>query len=102
MTEYPKFLRPVTAPAADVGKAITFDAPLKLDCGRTLFPLTVAYMTYGALNADKSNAILICLALTGDKFVASVNPITGKPGWWSGMVGPGEAIGAARCFVLCA
>ena len=104
MTEVPKFLRPVTAPAADIGTAITFgaDRPLKLDCGRALTPLTVAYMTYGRLNAAKSNAILVCHALTGDQFVASEHPITGKPGWWSTMVGPGKPIDTDRFFVICA
>src|SRR3954468_13938221 len=83
MTEAPKCLRPVTAHAADIGKAVSFGPhkPLKLDCGRTLSPFTIAYMTYGALNEAKSNAVLVCHALTGDQFVASDHPITGKPGW---------------------
>ena len=81
MTEAPRFLRPVTAPSADVGMAVTFETPLRLDCGRDLAPFTVAYITYGKLNAAKSNAVLICHALTGDQFVASDHPITGKPGW---------------------
>ena len=102
MTETPRFLRPVTAPAADIGQAVTFaDRPLKLDCGRSLSPFTVAYMTYGRLNADKSNAILICHALTGDQFVASDHPITGKPGWWTSLVGPGKPIDTDRFFVIC-
>jgi len=102
MTEAPRFLRPVKAPAANVGKAVTFDAPLPLDCGRSLVPFTIAYMTYGTLNADKSNAVLICHALTGDQFVASDHPITGKPGWWTTMVGPGKPIDTDRFFVICA
>src|SRR6185369_13921089 len=102
MTEAPRFLRPVTAPSADVGMAVTFDVPLKLDCGRELAPFTVAYMTYGTLNAAKSNAILICHALTGDQFVASEHPVTGKPGWWTMMVGPGRPIDTDRFFVICA
>ena len=104
MTEVPKFLRPVTAPAADIGKAISFgaDRPLTLDCGRELTPFTIAYMTYGQLNAAKSNAVLVCHALTGDQFVASEHPITGKPGWWSTMVGPGKPIDTDRFFVICA
>ena len=102
MTEAPRFLRPVTAPSADVGLAVTFQTPLQLDCGRALAPFTVAYMTYGTLNADKSNAILICHALTGDQFVASEHPITGKPGWWITMVGPGKPIDTDRFFVICA
>ena len=104
MTEVPKFLRPITAPGADIGQAVTFgpDQPLKLDCGRELAPFTVAYMTYGQLNPTRSNAVLICHALTGDQFVASEHPVTGKPGWWSTMVGPGKPIDTDRFFVICA
>src|SRR3954468_24809953 len=102
MTEAPRFLRPVTTPSANVGRAVTFETPLRLDCGRSLAPFTVAYMTYGTLNAQKSNAILICHALTGDQFVASDHPITGKPGWWTTMVGPGKPIDTDRFFVICA
>ena len=65
------------------------DQPLKLDCGIDLAPFQIAYQTYGELNADRSNAILICHALTGDQHVANVHPVTGKPGWWETMVGPG-------------
>ncbi len=97
----PKFLRPVTRTDADVGHAISFDAPLELDCGKTLGPLTVAYMTYGTLNAEHSNAVLVCHALTGDQFVASSHPVTGKPGWWDTMVGPGKPIDTDRFFVVC-
>lgn len=104
MTEIanPRFLRPVTASDADVGRAITFDAPLLLDCGRSLSPITVAYMTYGTLNASRSNVVLICHALTMDQFVSSAHPITGKPGWWEDMVGPGKPIDTDRFFVVCA
>ena len=59
-------------------------------------------MTYGTLNAAKSNAILVCHALTGDQFVASEHPVTGKPGWWNVMVGPGRPIDTDRFFVICA
>jgi homoserine O-acetyltransferase len=59
-------------------------------------------MTYGTLNRAKSNAILICHALTGDQFVASEHPVTGKPGWWNMMVGPGRPIDTDRFFVICA
>ena len=103
-TANPRFLRPVIAADADVGQAITFgpDKPLILDCGKTLSPLTVAYMTYGALNAKRSNAVLVCHALTMDQFVASAQPVTGKPGWWDMMVGPGKPIDTDRFFVVCA
>ncbi len=101
-TGNPKFLRPVTATDADIGQAMRFETPLVLDCGKVLSPFTVAYMTYGTLNAAKSNAVLVCHALTGDQFVASDHPLTGKPGWWDTMVGPGKPIDTDRFFVVCA
>lgn len=76
--------------------------PLRLDCGVALGPLRVAYQTYGTLNAAKSNAILICHALTGDQFVAETHPVTGKAGWWETMVGPGKPLDTERYFVFCA
>lgn len=75
--------------------------PLKLDCGLDLGPYQIAYTTYGKLNADRSNAVLVCHALTGDQHVANVNPITGKPGWWTTMIGPGKVIDTDRFFVIC-
>jgi homoserine O-acetyltransferase/O-succinyltransferase len=100
----PEFLRPLTAPDADKGDAVKFgqDAALLLDGGRSLAPWTLAYMTYGRLNAERSNAVLVCHALTGDQFVASPHPVTGKPGWWETMVGPGRPIDTNRFFVICA
>ena len=77
------------------------DRKLRLDCGVELGPYRVAYQTYGTLNADKSNAILICHALTGDQFVADQHPVTGKPGWWESLVGPGKIIDPARYFIIC-
>jgi homoserine O-acetyltransferase len=74
---------------------------MRLDCGFELENFTVAYSTYGTLNADKSNAILICHALTGDHFVADYHPVTGKPGWWSMLVGPGRPIDTDRYFIIC-
>ena len=77
------------------------DQPLRLDSGQSIAPLQIAYQTYGELNADKSNAILVCHALTGDQHVASDNPVTGKPGWWETVVGPGKPIDTDRFFVIC-
>ncbi|CTQ58545.1 homoserine O-acetyltransferase MetX [Roseibium album] len=76
--------------------------PLELDSGTRLGPWQIAYETYGTLNAEKSNAILVCHALTGDQYVASTNPVTGKPGWWQLMVGPGKPIDTDHYFVICA
>ena len=75
--------------------------PLRLDSQRQLAPYRIAYKTYGVLNAAKSNAILVTHALTGDQYVASPHPITGKPGWWETMVGPGKPIDTDRFFVIC-
>ena len=77
------------------------DRPIRLDCGVELGPITVAYQTYGRLNADRSNAILICHALTGDHYVADPHPITGKPGWWAELVGPGRVFDTDRYFLIC-
>jgi homoserine O-acetyltransferase len=77
------------------------DQPLKLDAGVELAPFQIAYKTYGTLNAARSNAVLICHALTGDQHVANVHPLTGKPGWWETMVGPGRPIDTGRYFVIC-
>jgi len=77
------------------------DEPLKLDAGSTLAPFQIGYQTYGTLNRDRSNAVLICHALTGDQHVANVHPVTGKPGWWETMVGPGKPIDTERYFVIC-
>jgi homoserine O-acetyltransferase len=78
------------------------DKPLRLDCGVELGPFTFAYQTYGTLNEDKSNAILVCHALSGDQFVAEPHPVTGKPGWWHLMVGPGKPLNTERYFIICA
>ncbi len=77
------------------------DKPLKLDAGVSLSPFQIAYTTYGTLNADKSNAIMVCHALTGDQYVAQVHPVTRKNGWWETLIGPGKPIDPARYFVIC-
>jgi homoserine O-acetyltransferase/O-succinyltransferase len=78
------------------------DRPLAMEAGVALTPLTIAYQTYGALNAAKSNAILVCHALTGDQHVANRHPVTGREGWWTTMVGPGRPLDTDRFFVICA
>src|SRR5205085_3518737 len=96
--------RPMKAPEENAGQALRLgsERPLVLDSGKQLSPVTIAYLTYGTLNADRSNAVLICHALSGDQFVASTHPVTGKPGWWDYAVGPGKPINTDRFFVICA
>ncbi len=83
-------------------QSVHFAAPFGLDCGHALPGVEVAYCTYGALNADASNAVLVCHALTGDQYAAERHPLTGKPGWWEAVVGPGRPIDSDRFFVICA
>ena len=78
------------------------DEPLKLVSGKQLSPFTVAFQTYGELNPQKSNAVLVCHALTGDQYVANPHPLTGKPGWWDRLVGPGKVVDTNKLFVICA
>ncbi|MGE0769054.1 MAG: homoserine O-acetyltransferase [Hyphomicrobiaceae bacterium] len=92
--------REVDEPSSEVVRFT--DRPLELDGGQVLDTFQVAYCTYGTLNADRSNAILVCHALTGDQYVASRNPVTGKPGWWEIMIGAGKPIDTDRYFVICA
>jgi homoserine O-acetyltransferase len=78
------------------------DEPMPLDGGASLGPFTIAYQTYGRLDARRANAILVCHALTGDQFVAETHPVTGKPGWWESMVGRGLPLDTERYFIVCA
>ena len=74
---------------------------LKLESGDIIDSFKLAFKTYGKLNADKTNAILVCHALTGDQYVVGNNPITGREGWWSRMVGPNKPIDTNKFFVIC-
>ncbi|HYZ24471.1 MAG TPA: homoserine O-acetyltransferase [Rhodopila sp.] len=80
---------------------VTFDDGLVLECGTRLPKHTIAFRTYGTLNAARSNAVLVCHALTGDQYLAETHPITGKPGWWEAVVGPGRPVDTDRFFVIC-
>jgi homoserine O-acetyltransferase len=84
-----------------LSRHVVLPGPLRLDGGGLLSPVEIGYETYGTLNADGSNALLICHALTGDQHVASPHPRTGKPGWWTRLVGEGKPIDPARHFVIC-
>ena len=84
-------------------KTWTFDSPLALDCGRSLSPVTQAYETYGELNPQRDNAILIFHALSGDAHVAGYHaPDDPKPGWWDCLVGPGKPFDTSKYFIVCA
>src|ERR1700729_3088438 len=89
--------------AADAnGGVIAFgaDQPLRLDSGGQIADLEIAYQAYGRLNAEKSNAILVCHALSLDQHVALGNPATGRPGWWANLVGPGRSLDPDRHFII--
>lgn len=88
--------------AATAGFRFTMPMPLVLQSGVKLAPVTIAYQTYGQLNADASNCVLVCHALTGDHFVAGTHPVTGRPGWWDALVGPGRVLDTDRFFIVCA
>ena len=83
------------------GFILKCDEELILDSGKSLDKVEIAYQTYGKLNSDKSNAILVCHALTGDQFPAEKNPITKKKGWWDLMIGPGKTVDTEKYFVIC-
>src|SRR3954447_370885 len=74
--------------------------PLRLDSGASLRDLEIAYKTYGRLNDARTNAVLVCHALTGDQHAGSVNPVTGRPGWWTSVIGPGLPLDPERFFII--
>jgi len=83
-----------------IPQAIDFTAPLALACGRTLDAYRLMIETYGTLNADASNAILICHALSGHHHAAGFHEGDSKPGWWNSAIGPGKAIDTNKFFVV--
>jgi len=78
------------------------DEPFRLESGATLSPVTLAYETYGRLNAQRSNALLVCHALSGGAHAAGyLSPDDAQPGWWDDCIGPGKAFDTDRFFVIC-
>ncbi len=99
-------IMPDTIPADSVGlvetKYKTIKKPLSLDCGRSLPEFTLAYETYGKLNQEKNNAILICHALSGDQHAAGYYGMEDrKPGWWDNCIGPGKPFDTNLFFIVC-
>ncbi len=82
-------------------KYFTIDEDLKLTSGKTLSNVELAYETYGELNSAKTNAILVCHALTGDAHAAGWHSGDAKPGWWEIIIGPGKALDTDKYFVIC-
>lgn len=96
---------PSSFPDDSVGLVIPqrqlFEEPLALDCGRTLSSYELVYETYGTLNAERSNAVLICHALSGDHHAAGYHHVSDKkPGWWDSCIGPGKPIDSNRFFIV--
>jgi len=83
------------------GHRMRLPSAVHLDCGVAFEPITIAYQTYGKLNAERSNAILVCHALTGDQFAAEPHPLTGKAGWWDLIIGEDKPLDTSRYFVIC-
>ncbi len=83
------------------GHVMALKEPIRLDNGTLLDNISVAYQAYGTLNIDKSNVVLLCHALSMDQHAANPHPITGKPGWWNFMIGPGKVIDTDRFYVVC-
>ncbi len=83
-------------------QTLVFDEPLTLECQRVLPSFELVIETYGTLNADKTNAILICHALSGSHHAAGFHSIDdAKPGWWDAMIGPNKAIDTNEFYVVC-
>ncbi len=85
-----------------IPQKLTVDTPLKLVCGKTLSSYEIVYETYGELNRDRTNAVLICHALSGHHHAAGYHsPDDKKPGWWDSAIGPGKPIDTTKFFVVC-
>ena len=82
-------------------KFLNIDYPFVLESGKSLDNITVAYETYGELNKEKNNAILICHALTGDAHAAGWHNGDRKPGWWEMIIGPGKVLDSEKYFIIC-
>jgi homoserine O-acetyltransferase len=80
---------------------VTFAGEMPLQSGASLGPITLAYETYGRLNEARTNAVMVCHALSGSSHAAGVYAGEEKPGWWDNMIGPGKAIDTDRYFVIC-
>ena len=98
---------PENLPTDSVGlvttETMTFKEPLPLECGAVLDKATLAYEAYGELNADASNAVLICHALSSYQHAAGYHSMEDKkPGWWDTCIGPGKPIDTNRFYVVCA
>ncbi len=97
---------PETIPEDSVGlvspQTMQFDEPLEFACGRSIKSYQLVYETYGQLNANKSNAVLICHALSGHHHAAGYHSMDDKtPGWWETCIGPGKPIDTDKFFVVC-
>ncbi len=79
---------------------LAVDEPLRLDCGAEIGSFPMAYRTYGTLNEDKSNAILVCHGLTGDQYMLEKHPVTGKDGWWKVIAGKGKPLDTDKFFLI--
>lgn len=104
MTATSSFVYPADSVGAVSPQWLRIDTPLTLACGRTLNACDIVYETYGTLNADASNAVLICHALSGHHHAAGYHagedPAKAKPGWWDAAIGPGKVIDTSRFFVV--
>ena len=96
-----RIMRKITNNTDYPGFLLSCEESLLLDSGKSINKFQIAYQTYGELNSNKDNAILICHALTGDQFPAEESPITKKNGWWDLMVGPNKPIDTNKYFVIC-